>query len=105
MLKSSLSHEKGLIEWLRKSPENQKEYLKASLEENGDIPEAIIAAIREIAQARGFQTLAKEAGLSQKSLYKILADDKSAKPRFATIVQLIRVLGLRFTVEGIPDHA
>lgn len=105
MLKNSRSHEQGLIEWLRKSPDNQKEYLKASLEENGDMPEAIIAAIREIAQARGFQSLAKEAGLSQKSLYKILAESKGAKPRFETMVQLIRVLGLRFTVEGIPDHA
>ena len=100
MLKNSRSHEQGLIDWLRESPENQRDYLKASFEENSDMPEAIVAAIREIAQARGFESLAKDAGLSQKSLYKILANDKNSKPRFETIVQLVSALGLRFTVEG-----
>ena len=102
MFKASRSHEEGLIEWLRKDPENQREYLKASIEENADIPEAILSAIRDIAEARGYEVLAKEAGLSQKALYKILSEDKDVKPRFETIVQLIQALGLRFTVEVTP---
>lgn len=105
MFKASRSHEKGLIEWLKKSPDNQHEYLKASIEENSDMPEAIISAIREIAEARGYEALAKEAGLSQKALYKILSDTKESKPRFETIVQLIQALGLRFTVEANPHKA
>lgn len=105
MLKASRSHGKSLIEWLQKSPDNQREYLKASLEENADMPEAIISAIREIAEARGYETLAKEAGLSQKALYKILSETKEAKPRFETIAQLIQALGLRFTVEEDPHKA
>ena len=60
------------------------------------------ANIREIAEARGYENLAKEAGLSQKALYKILDEDKEAKPRFETIAQLIQAMGLRFTVE--PSH-
>ncbi len=102
MLKAGRSHEKGLIAWLQKSPDNQREYLKASIEENSDMPEAILSAIREIAEARGYEALAKEAGLSQKALYKILAEDKDTKPRFETIAQLIQALGLRFTVEANP---
>ncbi len=102
MLKANRSHEKGLVEWLKKSSDNQREYLKASIEENSDMPEAILAAIREIAEARGFETLAEEAGLSQKALYKILSEDKDSKPRFETISQLVQALGLRFTVE--PAH-
>lgn len=98
---AGVSHEKGLIEWLRKSPDNQREYLKASIEENSDMPEAILSAIREIAEARGFESLAKEAGLSQKALYKILSEDKNAKPRFETISQIVQALGLRITVEPI----
>lgn len=105
MFKASRSHEKGLIEWLQKSPDNQREYLKASIEENSDMPEAIISAIREIAEARGYESLAKEAGLSQKALYKILSETKEAKPRFETIAQLIQALGLRFTVEADPHKA
>lgn len=104
MFKASRSHEKGLIEWLKKSPENQREYLKASIEENSDMPEAIISSIRDIAEARGFETLAKEAGLSQKSLYKILSDEKESKPRFETISHLVQALGLRFTVEPIKKN-
>ncbi|MGH9948309.1 MAG: addiction module antidote protein [Pyrinomonadaceae bacterium] len=99
MLKSSRLHEVGLVDWLRESPENQKEYLKASFEENVDMPDAIIAAIREIAVARGYESMAKEAGLSKKSLYKILAENRKTKPRFETIVQLISSLGVRLTVE------
>lgn len=102
MIKAGRSHEKGLNAWLQKSSENQREYLKASIEENSDMPEAIISAIRDIAEARGYESLAKEAGLSQKSLYKILSEDKEAKPRFETIAQLIQALGLRFTVETNP---
>ena len=100
-IKAGRSHEKGLIDWLKKNPDNQREYLKASIEENSDMPEAIISAIREIAEARGYEVLAKEAGLSSKALYKILSDTKDAKPRFETISQLVQALGLRFTVEPI----
>lgn len=100
-IKGAVSYEKGLIERLKKSEEYQREYLKASVEENWDMPEAILMAIREIAQARGYEVLAKEAGLSQKALYKILDEEKETKPRFETIAQLIQAIGLRFTVEPI----
>ena len=103
MIKAGRSHEKGLLEWLKKSHDNQHEYLKASIEENSDMPEAILAAIREIAEARGYEVLASDAGLSQKALYKILSEDKDAKPRYETISQLVHALGLRFTVEPIDE--
>ena len=101
MFKASRSHEKGLIDWLKKSEDNQREHLKAAIEDNSDMPETIISTIREIAEARGYESLAKDAGLSQKALYKILSDEKDSKPRFETISQLIHALGLRFTVEAI----
>lgn len=104
MAKRSSDYRKGLIERLKKDPEFQVEYLKASLEENSDMPEAILMALRDIAEARGFEQLAEAADLSQKSLYKILSDTKDAKPRFETIVKLLNALGLRLTVEERP-HA
>lgn len=101
MIKAGIPHEEGLIKWLKQSPERQREYLKASIEENSDMPQAIMMAIREIALARGYEALAKDAGLSQKSLYKILSEDKDIKPRFETIAQIVKALGMRITVEPI----
>jgi probable addiction module antidote protein len=98
------SHENNLIEWLKKSEANQREYLKASIEENSDMPEAILMAIREIAEARGYELLAEQSGLSQKSLYKILSENKESKPRFETISQIVHALGLRITVEPIEKE-
>lgn len=105
MFKGAKLHEKNLIERLKNNPDYQREYLKASIEENADMPEAILSAIREIAEARGYESLAKDAGLSQKALYKILSEEKESKPRFETIAQLIQALGLRFTVEPISKKA
>lgn len=99
MAKRSRDYRKGLIERLKKDPDFQIGYLKASLEENSDMPEAILMALRDIAEARGFEQFAEAADLSQKSLYKILSDTKDTKPRFETIVKLLNALGLRLTVE------
>lgn len=100
-IKAGKSHREGLLDWLKKKPEHQQEYLKASVEENYDMPEAILSAIRDVAEVRGYENLAREAGLSQNALYKILDEEKEAKPRFETIIQLLQALGLRFTVEPI----
>jgi probable addiction module antidote protein len=89
-----------LLKWLKASHENQIEYLKSSVEENSDMPEAILAALRDIAEVRGFEKLAHDAALSQKSLYKILKTN--SKPRLETIHQILHALGLRLTIEPIP---
>lgn len=99
MAKRSSSYRDSLVERLRSDPKFQMEYLKTSLEENTDMPEAILMALRDIAEARGFEELASAADLSRKSLYKILSESKDAKPRFETIARLLDALGLRLTVE------
>ncbi len=104
MIKAGVSHEEGLIARLKDNPQRQREYLKAAIEENFDMPEAIILAIRDIAEARGFESLAKDAGLSQKALYKILSENKDSKPRYETIFQIVHALGLKITVEPIDEE-
>lgn len=99
---AATDYKKSLIERLKGSEELQREYLRANIEENSDMPEAILVAIRDIAEARGYEKLASDAGLSPKALYRILDEDKEAKPRYETIYQLIHALGLRFTVEADP---
>lgn len=100
-LNGAVDHEEWIIEKLRGNEKYQREYLKIAIEENSDTPEAILMAIRQIAEAQGYEQLAKDAGLSKKALYKILDKNKVAKPRYETVYQLIHALGLRFTVEPI----
>ncbi|TVM15051.1 putative addiction module antidote protein [Oceanidesulfovibrio indonesiensis] len=65
-------------------------YLDAAMEE-GD-PDVLLAAIADVAKARGMSKLAKDAGLGRESLYKALTP--GAKPRFATVVKVLNALGV-----------
>jgi hypothetical protein len=38
MIKAGKSPQEGLVDWLKNNPKYQQEYLKASLEENYDMP-------------------------------------------------------------------
>jgi len=57
--------------------------------------EEIIDALGVIARARGMAELAAKTGLGRESLYKTFAP--GSKPRFDTILKVIRALGLRTT--------
>ena len=66
------------------------EYLAAAMEDPA--PDVFLAALADVAKARGMAKLAKDSGLSRESLYKSLAP--GAKPRFETIVKIARALGV-----------
>ncbi|HDQ39998.1 MAG TPA: putative addiction module antidote protein [Desulfonatronum sp.] len=66
------------------------EYLNAALED--DNPNVFLTAVRDVAKARGMTELAKNAGLGRESLYKALTP--GAKPRYDTILKVIRALGV-----------
>ena len=74
------------------------EYLNAVLEENDSA--LLIAALGDIAKAKGMTQIAKDSGLSRESLYKALAP--GAKPRYDTVLKLAKAAGVKFTVE--PAH-
>jgi probable addiction module antidote protein len=71
------------------------EYLKAALED--DNPDVFLAAVGDVARARGMAKVAKKAGLGRESLYKALAP--GAKPRYETVKRLLDSLGVKLTVE------
>lgn len=75
------------------SPEAQAEYMTAALE-SGDT-EFIRDAVGVVARARGMSRIAKETGLSRESLYKALG--KNGNPEFATVMRVVRALGLRLS--------
>lgn len=81
------------------SEEMIAEYINAVLED-GD-PELLLAAISDVAKARGMAKVAADAGLGRESLYKALAP--GAKPRYDTVIKLLHALGVKLSVT--PEHA
>lgn len=71
------------------------EYLSAALEDED--PELLLTAIKDVARARGMTKLAKDTGLGREDLYKALAP--GAKPRYDTVLKVIRALGVRLHAE------
>jgi probable addiction module antidote protein len=70
------------------------EYLTAAAEDPN--PEVFVAALGEVAKARGMAQIAKDAGLGRESLYKTLS--AGAHPRFETINSVLHALGVKFAV-------
>jgi len=73
-------------------------YLEAVLDD-GD-PALVSAALGDIARARGMTEIAREAGLGRESLYKALSPE--GNPEFATVMKVLRALGLSLHVK--PAH-
>lgn len=63
-------------------------YLAAAFED-GD-PRLMIAAIGDVARARGMSQIARETGLARESLYRALSDE--GNPGFDTVVKVIKAL-------------
>ena len=70
------------------------EYLSAAAEDAN--PEVFLAALGDVAKARGMAQIAKDAGLGRESLYKTLS--AGAHPRFETINSVLHALGVKFVV-------
>jgi probable addiction module antidote protein len=73
------------------------EYLTAALEDPN--PDLFLVAVRDVARARGMAQLARDTGLGRESLYKALAP--GAKPRYDTVLKVLRALGVKLHVESV----
>ncbi len=71
--------------------EDMAAYLEAALQE-GDAA-LVAAALGDIARAKGITQIARETGLGRESLYKALSAE--GNPEFATVLKVVRALGLR----------
>ncbi|MFO7684289.1 MAG: putative addiction module antidote protein [Chloroflexota bacterium] len=76
------------------SEEMIAEYLTAALEDEN--PDVFLAALADVAKARGMSAIAQSTGLGRESLYKALAP--GAKPRYDTILKVLNGLGVKLTV-------
>ena len=77
------------------------EYLAACLVDPN--PEIFLAALGDVAKARGIAQLAKDTGLGRESLYKTFSP--GTKPRFETIMKITKALGVPISVKPCEARA
>ncbi len=91
-----VDYRKSLIEDLKGDEKAQYAYLKASLEENSDMPEAFLKAVETVAKARGFSNFAKKTGLNRENLYRIFSNQRT--PTLDSLVKILDTLGFKLTI-------
>ncbi len=76
-------------------------YLSSIIEE-GD-PQLLLAAISDVAKARGMAKIASDSGLGRESLYKALKPE--SKPRFETVLKVLNSLGVTIHFTALHDSS
>ena len=66
--------------------------------EDGD-PALLIAALGDIAKAKGMSEISRESGLAREALYKALR--AGAQPRFDTVMRVLRTLVVRLVAQPL----
>src|SRR3972149_222394 len=96
--KASISHDKAIVEELRRDPKFAAEYLKAALADT-DEPKVLLVVLRHLAEAKGgVAKIAKAAGVERESLYRALSEN--GNPRLSTLTAVLKAVGLKLTVEN-----
>lgn len=105
MTRSSRPHDQAVAELLRDDPAFADAYLSAALEEasepGGRV--ALLAALRQIADAKGMATVAQQAGIPRESMYRVLS--ATGNPRLGTLLAVVSALGLRLDVRSAQGVA
>ena len=86
-----------------KTEEDMALYLDAMIEESNGDPSSIAVALGNIARAKGMTQIAQDTGLGRESLYKALSPE--GNPEFATVLKVVRALGLKFHIEATHSGA
>ncbi len=98
MRKASRPHDDAVVELLREDSAFADEYLSAALDE-ADQPggrEALLAALRHIAEAQGMSSVAERAGIPRESLYRALSP--KGNPTIKTLLAVVNGAGLKLSV-------
>ena len=72
-------------------------FLQAAIDESDGDAGMVVAALGDIARARGMMNLAHETGLTREGLYKALSPE--GNPSFATVMKVCKALGLKLHTE------
>jgi len=82
------------------SNEAVAEYLTAAAEDPN--PDVFLAALGDVAKARGTAQIARDSGLGRESLYKALS--AGARPRHETVNAILHALGVKFAIVNDADN-
>jgi probable addiction module antidote protein len=98
MNQTSRSHDDAVVELLREDPSFADEYLAAALDESDQSGgrEALLAALRHVAEAQGMAAVAERAGIPRESLYRALSP--SGNPTIKTLLAVLGAAGLKLGV-------
>ena len=94
---ASRPHEDAVVDMLKADPAFADVYLAAALEEAGQAggQQALLAALRQIAEAQGMTAVAQRAGIPRESLYRALSP--KGNPTIKTIMAVLSATGLHLT--------
>jgi len=98
MTSPSRPHDLTVVELLRDNPALVDEYLAAAIEqldeEGGQ--QALLAALRHVAEAQGMATIAERAGIPRESVYRALS--RNGNPTIKTLLAVLKAAGLKLGV-------
>lgn len=104
-MKASQAHDETVVELLKADPGLADVYLSTALDEV-NLPggqAALLAALRQIAEAQGMATVAARAGMPRESLYRALGP--KGNPTVKTLLAVIGAAGLHLAVSREPANA
>ena len=82
-----------------KTEEDIALYFQACIDDDPGDGSLVRAALGDIAKARGMSQLSRDTGLAREGLYKALSPD--GNPEFATVMKVIKALGLKLGVQQV----
>lgn len=99
---ASRSHDAAVVEMLKADPELANDYLAVALEEADQSggQQALLTALRHIAEAQGMSTVAERAGIPRESLYRALGP--RGNPTIKTLLAVLHASGLHLSVSRQP---
>lgn len=95
---ASRRHNEGVIELLKADSEFANEYMPVALDQ-ADLPggqQALLLALRHIAEAQGMSAVAERAGMALESLSRALSPRGS--PTIKTLLTILNAAGLHLSV-------
>lgn len=93
-------HDEAVTDLLRQDPAFAADYITAALEQV-DQPggaAALLAALRQVAEAQGMAQVAARAGIPRESLYRALS--RRGNPTLKTLIPTLNALGLHLRVSA-----
>lgn len=98
MSRASRPHAEAVIEMLRDDPAFADEYLRAAMEQADQQGgrEALLSALRQVAEAQGMAQVAERAGIQRESLYRALSP--KGNPTLKTLVAVLEAAGLKLAI-------